>query len=216
MGTTRWKSKLKFNGSAWCPDDTYLYFGDDNDVSVTWDGTNLIVAAAADDTLIEIGDAAATQKSFDVKIYGDGANGADYLHWDASANELKLVGDANIVREESASQAVFQSRATVSYTDTSAKTLFTIPAGADIIGIIVDVTTAFNDSGTDLLDIGTSSDGDYFKNDLDVSSVGQTMTGWSHLGDVGSSDITVTATYTGQNGDASAGQATVIFLWTVS
>lgn len=45
------------------PDNKYLYFGTGLDVKITWDGTNLIIAAAADDTLIEIGDAAATQLS---------------------------------------------------------------------------------------------------------------------------------------------------------
>lgn len=66
------------------------------DVSIKWDGTNLILDALADDTLIEIGDAAATQKSFDLKIYGDAASGADYLHWDASLSKLTTVGAAYI------------------------------------------------------------------------------------------------------------------------
>jgi len=77
-------------------DDDYLVFGSGSDgtgdVNVHWDTTNLIVAATADDTLIEIGDSAATQLSFDVKIYGDAANGADYLLWDASASRLKFAG----------------------------------------------------------------------------------------------------------------------------
>ncbi len=77
-------------------DDDYLVFGSGagatGDVNIHWDTTNLIVAAVADDTLIEIGDSAATQLSFDVKIYGDAANGADYLMWDASASRLKFEG----------------------------------------------------------------------------------------------------------------------------
>jgi len=74
-------------------DGIKLFFGDSDDVSIQWDGTNLIVTAAADDSVIEIGDAGATQKSFDLKVYGDAANGADYLSWDASAS--KRTGDSN-------------------------------------------------------------------------------------------------------------------------
>lgn len=75
-------------------DDIPLYFGDSDDVSVQWDGTNMILTAAADDSLIEIGDSGSTQCSFDVKIYGNGASGVDYLYWDASANKLSFVGAA--------------------------------------------------------------------------------------------------------------------------
>ncbi len=63
-----------------------LKFGAGEDVTIQWDGTNLIFTAAADDSLIEIGDAGATQKSFDLKWYGNAANGSDYLYFDASAN----------------------------------------------------------------------------------------------------------------------------------
>lgn len=71
-----------------------LYFGTSNDVGIQWDGTNLILTAAADDSLIEFGDSGTTQKSFDLKVYGNGASGADYLYWDASANKLSFVGAA--------------------------------------------------------------------------------------------------------------------------
>jgi len=81
-------------------DSDYLVFGTGSgatgDVQMTWDGTNLLVTATADDSLIEIGDSAATQKSFDVKVYGDAANGADYLLWDASASTLFGVGAVNV------------------------------------------------------------------------------------------------------------------------
>jgi len=66
--------------------------GSGSDVVIEWDGTNFLVSAAADDSLIEIGDSAATQKSFDVKIYGNEANGASYLYFDASANLLYTTG----------------------------------------------------------------------------------------------------------------------------
>lgn len=69
-----------------------LTFGTGSDVVMQWDGTNLIISAAADDSLIEIGDSAATQLSFDLKWYGNEANGASYLYADASANLIYTTG----------------------------------------------------------------------------------------------------------------------------
>ena len=72
-------------------DSETLTFGTGLDVVLQWDGTNLIIAAAADDSLIEIGDSASTQKSFDLKWYGGQASGASYLYADASANLIYTV-----------------------------------------------------------------------------------------------------------------------------
>jgi len=69
-----------------------LTFGTGSDVVMQWDGTNFIIAAAADDSLIEIGDSAATQKSFDVKWYANEANGASYLYFDAGSNLIYTTG----------------------------------------------------------------------------------------------------------------------------
>lgn len=81
-------------------DNDYLVFGTGagatGDVNIRWDTANLIIAAVGDDTLIEFGDSAATQLSFDLKVYGEAANGADYLHWDASVSEFKTVGSAKV------------------------------------------------------------------------------------------------------------------------
>lgn len=73
-------------------DATSLYLGDSNDVGFQWDGTNLILTAAADDSLIEIGDSATTQLSFDLKWYGGAASGASYIYADASANLIYTTG----------------------------------------------------------------------------------------------------------------------------
>lgn len=69
-----------------------LTFGTGSDVVMQWDGTNLIVAAAADDSLIEIGDSATSQKSFDLKWYANENSGASYLYADASANLIYTTG----------------------------------------------------------------------------------------------------------------------------
>jgi len=81
-------------------DSDYLNFGTGaalaGDVQMTWDGTNWLWTCSADDTLLEIGDSAATQKSFDMKIYGNAANGADYFTFDASASSLVVAGDSRL------------------------------------------------------------------------------------------------------------------------
>mgnify|MGYP001603505799 FL=1 len=73
-------------------DSTYLYLGDSEDVGLTWDGTNMLIVPSTDDYLIEIADSAATQKSFDIKWYGNSANGADYIYFDASGNLIYTTG----------------------------------------------------------------------------------------------------------------------------
>lgn len=73
-------------------DDATLVFGTGSDVVIDWDGTNLVMAAAADDSLWEIGDSAATQKSFDIKWYANEGSGASFLYFDASANLIYTTG----------------------------------------------------------------------------------------------------------------------------
>ena len=60
----------------------------------------------------------------------------------------------------------------VAYTDTAAKELFLLPLGAKILDVKTIVTTAFNDSGKDLLEVGVSDDPDAIINDLDLSVAG--------------------------------------------
>lgn len=108
--------------------------------------------------------------------------------------------------------AVTTLRATLAYTDTTAKALFTIPAGAYITAWVINVTTAFNDSGTDLLDIGVSGTQQKFAASVDVSSTGLKSSGVvaAQIGAVQASAQAVTGLYTGQNSNASAGAATIM------
>lgn len=96
----------------------------------------------------------------------------------------------------------------VTFGDTTAKQLFALPKGAYVLDVRVQVETAFNDSGTDLLDIGTDSDADYFVNDADVSSAGYLAVTLLQAPKL-TSLTGITATYTGQNSNASAGKALV-------
>ena len=156
---------------------------------------------------LQIGDGST---DLDVQIFMGATS--QYVLFDVSAGEF-LVADIKFRDTiDSANGAVFASTNTVAYTDTSAKNLFIIPANANIITIVTDVTTAFNGT-TPVLDIGKTGTGNHFINNLDVSSLGQTVTGYSILGDVGSSDLTVTATFAVGGGTPTQGQATVSFLW---
>lgn len=115
---------------------------------------------------------------------------------------------ANTVRQ------VLSKRATVTYKDTAAKNLFTLPANAEVLFFIVDVKTAFNDSGTDLLDIGKQGSAEFFAKDIDVGTATQVFVTQYELGDIGDRVLEVQATYAGGSADATAGSAEVICVYT--
>jgi hypothetical protein len=106
----------------------------------------------------------------------------------------------------------------ITYSDTTAAEIGKIPAGAYVYDIKVLVTTAFNNGGTDLLDIGTKADDDYFQANLDVSSTGSktiTLGAYALYGTVIDTDAqtTVTATYAGSATAATAGACKVIVFY---
>ena len=88
-----------------------------------------------------------------------------------------------------------------------------LPANSQIVSVDVNVETAFNDSGSDILEIGSSADTDLYVNDTDISAAGSIAMGTAALcanwKDIGTSDIRVGYIYNGANNDASAGAATV-------
>lgn len=111
--------------------------------------------------------------------------------------------------------------ASVAYTDTSAKDLFTLPTGAVIVQWVVNVETAFNDTGTDLLDLGVSGTADQYASNLDVSSAGQIVTGFVagqalQFDTPLTAPVVVQATYTGANTDPDAGLAQVACVYYLS
>ncbi len=75
-----------------CMDNAKLAFGDSDDVTIAWDGTDLDILAAADNSTITIG---ASGNSFDVKLFGADANG--FISWDASANDLKFEDSTSLM-----------------------------------------------------------------------------------------------------------------------
>jgi hypothetical protein len=96
---------------------------------------------------------------------------------------------------------------------TATDTNVVIPANSQIVSVDVNVETAFNDSGADVLEVGSSADTDLYVNDTDISAVGSIAMGTAALcanwKDIGTSDIRVGYIYNGANNDASAGAATV-------
>lgn len=175
-------------------------------------GQELILDADADTSIT-----ADTDDQIDIEVAG-----AD--DFKITADDFELLAGSDIGVENATNEHVlFCSRNTVAYTDTTNKTLFVIPANANIVDVICHITTAFNDSGTDVLDVGTTSgDPDEYVDALNCSSAGVNRCGdaadmpATARGDVGGSSITVLGKYTGQNGDASAGAATIEIIWTVA
>jgi hypothetical protein len=105
-------------------------------------------------------------------------------------------------------------RATLAYTDTTAKTLFTLPIGAIILAFIVNVTTVFNDSGTDLIDIGVDGTPERFVADIDGSSAGIVLKASADEAALGAATA-VKGVFTGQNANANAGAMTITALYIV-
>ena len=105
-------------------------------------------------------------------------------------------------------------RNTLAYTDTTAKTLFTLPAGAVIVGFLINVSTLFNDSGTDLVDIGDGTTAERFVANYDVSSAGLA---WQASADEAAlvAETVVKGVYAGQNANANAGAMTITCLYII-
>ena len=105
-------------------------------------------------------------------------------------------------------------RATIAYTDTTAKDLFTLPTGAVLVGFVVNVTEAFDDSGSsDLLDIGDGTTADRFVADQDVGSAGISLVASDDEAAL-SAETVVKGLYTPGTG-ATAGTATLTALYLV-
>ena len=106
---------------------------------------------------------------------------------------------------------------TVAFSDSSAVTIGTIPANAQIVNIHIDVTTAFNAGTTNNMTVGKSGSAAAFVAATGVGSAGRASvatTGvYSAWADVGSAEVPVTATYaqTGTAATAGAARVTVVY-----
>lgn len=121
------------------------------------------------------------------------------------------------------SQQVQYLRKRIAYNSPGIATSFIIgylPAGATVVGGGVHVVTAFNDSGTDTLDvgfIGGTTDEDAYATLLLVSAVGfialDELAATTNIQQ--SVTTTVTCRYNGENANASAGAADVTIMYTL-
>lgn len=94
----------------------------------------------------------------------------------------------------------------------------TVPAGSQIIEIYVDVLTAFNGGGSDLLDLGKAGAATHFADNLDLSSAARLrastdVSQLANFDDVGTDQVTIQALYADAGADASAGSARVTVVY---
>jgi hypothetical protein len=106
---------------------------------------------------------------------------------------------------------------TIAFSNTAAVSIGTLPANAQIIDINIDVTTAFDAAGTDLVTVGKTGSAAAFVTSTSVASAGRASvatTGvYSAWADTGSAEIdaTVTFTQTGTAATAGAARVTIVF-----
>jgi hypothetical protein len=107
-------------------------------------------------------------------------------------------------------------RKKITYLDAATTvTVGKLPPYSVVVGGGVHVVTAFNDSGTDLLDvgfIGATTDADAYATLLTLAGVGfivlDELAATTNI--MGTVEHTVTCLYSGQNSNATAGEAWVI------
>lgn len=131
---------------------------------------------------------------------------------------MPVVSDTNTVavggreRVERGDPVAYAQRATLAHTDTTAKNLFTLPAGAVLLGFFIHITEAFNDSGdSDILDLGVDGAADRFVADVDCGTAGLTLQPSADEAALAAETV-VQGTYTPGTG-ATAGAATITALY---
>ena len=93
-------------------------------------------------------------------------------------------------------------------------TCATVPANSQIVDVILNVTTAANDSVSATVSVGTATDADAFIATANVLATGTTRgTLDTEATDIGTSDANVVATYTAGNDDGTVGAATVTVMY---
>jgi hypothetical protein len=96
-----------------------------------------------------------------------------------------------------------------------------IPSGAWILDVLVNVTTLFNDSGTDTINIGTTSGGSQILTTANGSVVAAGLISAATVGTPlcpmarRTADTVIYAQYNGQNNNATTGKAEIAVVWTM-
>ena len=106
---------------------------------------------------------------------------------------------------------------TVVFGNAAAVTIGSVPAGAQIVNIHIDTTTAFNAGTTNTMTVGTSGAAAAYAAATAVGPLGRASvatTGvYSAWPTVGASDVTVTANYSQTGTAATTGAATVTIVY---
>jgi uncharacterized membrane protein len=106
---------------------------------------------------------------------------------------------------------------TIAFSNTSAVTIGTVPANAQIIDVNIDATTAFNAGTTNTITVGKTGSAAAFVTATDVGTAGResvATTGvYSAWANVGTTDVVATATFaqTGTAATAGAARVTIVY-----
>jgi len=101
----------------------------------------------------------------------------------------------------------------LTHEDTTSKSLAEkLPPNSFVYAMYLVVSTAFNGTGANTVDVGYSGDTDYFLDGEDVSSAGVVATTLLNPGKIISATDAqkLTAIYIDGNGDSSAGEARIV------
>lgn len=136
-------------------------------------------------------------------------------------NKVKIGDKANtaLSRVEALGQVVVAQSALVGFADAAvAVDICSLPANSQILEIYVDVYTAFDSSGTDLLDIGIAGSAELYAANLDLASAARLratsdVSQLAELDDIGTAQVTVQALYSQSVADAAAGSCRVTVLY---
>lgn len=94
-----------------------------------------------------------------------------------------------------------------------------LPVGAVVDSAWTDIEVAFNDTGTEVLDIGTSSSANAYHNDLNLKAKAKTafttLPGGDHAGSKLAAKTTVGITRVAQNNDGTAGEGLLVIQYFV-
>ncbi len=89
-----------------------------------------------------------------------------------------------------------------------------LPANSQIVDVILNVTTAGDDSGAATISVGTAADPNAFLNAVDTKSVGTTHgTLDTEATNVSGADREVLADFTGATGDGTSGVASLTVMY---
>lgn len=129
------------------------------------------------------------------------------------AGTVKEGADINV------GNAVLSQSATVTFSDTTAKNLFIVPAGARILGVAVYTTTAFNAGTNNVLNVRTGTTtiaavtGTSAPIAVGLSTVVPVNAQVAFYNGVGATDATINAIFAPTGAAATTGEATVIITY---